>query len=68
MRHAQKQKNVNNQATETAVEGAQMLNLADKYLNYYISKEQNETMLKEVKENIMALTHQTVNINRNDKK
>lgn len=67
LRHAQKQKNVTNQATETVIEGAQMMNLADKDLNY-ISKEQNETMLKEVKENIMALTYQIVNIHRNDKK
>lgn len=63
-----RKKNVNSQATETVVEGAQILNLADKDLSYYIFKEQNETMLKEVKENIMTLTHQIVNINRNDKK
>lgn len=55
------------QTTETVFEGAQMLNLAGKDLKapiINIFKELKEPMFKEVKEDMMALAHQIVSINR----
>lgn len=72
MRHAKKQENITHtqeteQAIETVCERAQTSELTDKDFKTAIAnlfKEPMETILKEVTEDIMTISHQKENINK----